>query len=214
YKGYDPLNDPGWATTGAPTPALYARWCRHLCGIACLRMVLLHRDGHAPDLFTLLTGARNAGAYVREPDGTIKGLIYAPFVEYTAHTHRLPAAVHGDLDLEGLVALLDAGHMVMASVFKEIRRPEHEPERRGGHLVLAIGRRGGQIIFRNPSGHTDAARKPATSLDRFGAFFGARGISLDPRHTVRRTPDPTAGRRPVASRPTTEQGEPRCMPCP
>ncbi|MDR6980816.1 hypothetical protein J2X68_007558 [Streptomyces sp. 3330] len=131
YEGYDPVNDPGWEKTGAPSPAFYARWCRHLCGIACLRMVLLHRDGRAPDMFTLLTGARNAGAYVREADGTVKGLIYAPFVEYTAHTHRLPAAVHGDLDLDGLVALLDAGHMVMASVSKEIRRPEHKPERRG-----------------------------------------------------------------------------------
>ncbi|MEU9314052.1 peptidase [Streptomyces sp. NPDC048256] len=115
YEGYDPVNDPGWEKTGAPSPAFYARWCRHLCGIACLRMALLHRDGRAPDRFTLLTGARNAGAYVREPDGTVKGLIYAPFVEYTAHTHQLPGAVHGDLGLDGLVALLDAGHMVMAS---------------------------------------------------------------------------------------------------
>ncbi|MFF3207990.1 C39 family peptidase [Streptomyces sp. NPDC002962] len=203
YQGYDPVNDPGWVKTGAPSPAFYARWCRHLCGIACLRMVLLHRDGRAPDLFTLLTGARNAGAYVREADGTVKGLIYAPFVEYAAHTHRLPGAVHGDLDLDGLVALLDAGHTVMASVSKEIRRPEHKPERRGGHLVLAIGRRGGEIFFRNPSGHTDAARKAAVSLDRFDAFFGGRGLSLDTRRTVRRTPDLSAGRRPVASRPTT-----------
>ncbi|GHE57211.1 transposase family protein [Streptomyces capitiformicae] len=191
------------AAAGAPTQKIYARWCRHMCGITCLRMVLLHRDGHAPSMFELLNGACRYGAYVKQDDGTIKGLIYAPFVEYVADTHRLPGEVHGELDLDGLVDLLGAGRMVMVSVSKEIRRPDIAPERRGGHLVLAIGRRDGQIILRNPSGHTPEALAPTMPLDRFGAFFGGRCLSLDPRSTVRRRTALTAASRPGASQPST-----------
>ncbi|WP_405537533.1 peptidase [Streptomyces sp. NBC_00075] len=202
YDGHDPARDPAWQTTGAPSQTIYGRWCRHLCGMACLHMVLLHRDGHAPDLFELLAGARHFGAYVRETDG-IKGLIYRPFAEYVEHTYRIPAAVHPELDLDGLAALLDDGHMVMASVSKEIRRPEHDPEQREGHLVLAIGRTEGQIAFRNPSGHTPQALAPVMPMDRFGDFFAGRGISLDVRRTVRHPPARTSVSGPVASQPTT-----------
>lgn len=202
YDGHDPARDPAWQTTGAPSQTIYGRWCRHLCGMACLHMVLLHRDGHAPDLFELLAGARHFGAYVRETDG-IKGLIYRPFAEYVENTYRIPAAVHPELDLDGLTTLLDEGHMVMASVSKEIRRPEHDPEQREGHLVLAIGRTEGQIAFRNPSGHTPQALAPVMPMDRFGDFFAGRGISLDVRRTVRHPPARTSVSGPVASQPTT-----------
>ncbi|MFJ5645855.1 peptidase [Streptomyces sp. NPDC093223] len=205
YQGYDPAADPAWAETGAPSRAAYARWCRHICGIACLRMILLHQSesGHAPYLFTLLRGARRFGAYGQNADGTIKGLIYAPFTEYVRQTHGLPATVHGELDLDGLTALLDSGHMVLASVSKEIRRPDLDPERAGGHLVLVTGLRDGQIHFRNPSGHTPHTRAAVLPLDRFGAFFGGRGVSVGPRRTVRRRPAQTPVSRPVASPTTT-----------
>ncbi|WNZ14958.1 C39 family peptidase (plasmid) [Streptomyces sp. 11x1] len=201
YEGHDPGDDPAWKTTGAPSQSLYARWCRHMCGMACLRMVLLHQKGYSLNLFSLLAGARHYGAYVRT--GTdIKGLFYAPFVDYVEQTHGVPAAVHGHLDLDGLLALLDTGHMVMASVSKEIRRPEADPERKGGHLVLAIGHQDGKIHFRNPSGHTPESLTAALSPDRFAAFFGGRGISLDPRRSVRRRAAPATAVRPVASRPS------------
>lgn len=201
YEGHDPGDDPAWKTTGAPSQSIYARWCRHMCGMACLRMVLLHQAGHAPNLFALLHGARHHGAYVRTADD-IKGLIYAPFVDYVQKTHGISAAVHGNLDLDGLLALLDRGHMVMASVSKEIRRPEADPERKGGHLVLAIGHQDGLIHFRNPSGHTPEALTAALPPERFDAFFGGRGISLDPRRSVRRRPASATASRPVASRPS------------
>ncbi|MFE1841671.1 C39 family peptidase [Streptomyces sviceus] len=209
YSGHDPADDPGWATTGAPSQTTYGRWCRHMCGIACLRMVLLHRDGQAPMPFQLLAGARRYGAYVKQDDGTIKGLIYAPFAEYARDTHDLPVTVHGTLEMSELVDLLDAGRMVMASVSKEIRRPEIDPERRGGHLVLAIGRQKDQIVFRNPSGHTPKAREATLPTRRFADFFGGRGVSLDlrqlqphnPPHAPAVTSNPSTG--PVASTQTT-----------
>ncbi|MFC4507010.1 MULTISPECIES: C39 family peptidase [Streptomyces] len=202
YEGHDPGADPAWKTTGAPSQHIYARWCRHMCGVACLRMVLLHHKGYAPNLFALLQGARHHGAYVRTGND-IKGLIYAPFVDYVQQTHDLDAAVQGNLDMDGLLALLGTGHMVMTSVSKEIRKPEADPERKGGHLVLAIGYRDGRIHFRNPSGHTPESRAAALPPDRFDAFFGGRGISLDPRRSVRRRHALVTTTSPVASRPTT-----------
>lgn len=151
YEGHDPAADPAWAVSGAPNRAAYGRWCGHMCGIACLRMALLHRDGTAPSLFRLLDGARRHGAYVRQDDGSVKGLIYAPFARYAAAAHGLGAEVAPELSTRRLVELLDAGRMVMVSVSKEIRRPEADPPSRGGHLVLAVGHRAGRIHFRNPS---------------------------------------------------------------
>ncbi|MGW4490858.1 peptidase [Streptomyces sp. NPDC004376] len=204
YEGYDAANDPRWQTSGAPSQRVYARWCRHMCGIACLRMALLHRDGYAPDLFTLLQGARHFGAYVRQAGGTeIRGMIYAPFAQYVQATHHLPATIHGTLELGALLDLLDDGRMVMASVSKEIRRPEHDPERRGGHLVLAIGHRDGQIVFRNPSGHTPQTRSAVLPVERFGVFFGGRGVSLHPSRRLRPGPLLPGVSRPVAPQPTT-----------
>ncbi|MFJ8509722.1 peptidase [Streptomyces avermitilis] len=173
-----------------------------MCGIACLRMALWHRDGQAPSLFELLNGARHYGAYIRQGQ-EIKGLIYEPFVRYVRDTHALAGEVHPDLDLLGLGELLDAGRLVMASVSKEIRRPDRAPQRRGGHLVLAIGRSEDTIVLRNPSGHTPQARAAVMDMEQFEPFFSGRGISLNLRRTVERRPAKTEAARPVASQPTT-----------
>ncbi|MGW5879441.1 hypothetical protein ACWFMI_23115 [Nocardiopsis terrae] len=61
--------------------------------MASLRMVLLHRDGHAPPLMKLLHGVRRAGGYLEQADGSVKGLVYAPFVEYVRDHHGLHAQI-------------------------------------------------------------------------------------------------------------------------
>ncbi|WP_319368250.1 peptidase [Streptomyces scabiei] len=202
YEGHDPADDRNWKLSGAPSQAVYGRWCRHICGMACLRMALLHRSDEAPSLFTLLAGARRYGAYVQQ-DEEIRGLIYAPFARYVQDTHQMGATVHGELALDHLIELLDEGRMVMTSVSKEIRRPSYDPERRGGHLVLAIGHQNSRIFYRNPSGHTPEAREASLPVGRFADFFGGRGVSLDLRRTVRHQPAPAATTRPVASPSTT-----------
>ncbi len=42
--------------------------------MACLRMALAARDGHAPSLFTLLDGCLEYGGYAEEPRGRVTGL--------------------------------------------------------------------------------------------------------------------------------------------
>ncbi|AIJ17445.1 MULTISPECIES: hypothetical protein [Streptomyces] len=75
YQGRDRAADPRWAESGAPVLDTYRTWCGHMCGIACLRMALLARNGDAPTLFELLEGARKYGAYTEDADtGAIHGL--------------------------------------------------------------------------------------------------------------------------------------------
>lgn len=49
---------------------------------------------------------------------------------------------------------------------------------RGGHLVLVIGYDGQGLHFRNPSGHTPAARSAVLPEVDFERFFAGRGVSL------------------------------------
>ena len=179
YEGRDHGADPRWAESGAPDLDTYRRWCGHMCGIACLRMALLARTSDAPTMFQLLDGARKYGAYTEDAEtGSIRGLIYAPFVQYVQDIHRLGAEVHPNLTVPDLLDLLDEERLVMASVHKEIRRPEIPAPGKGGHLVLVTGRQGDTVHFRNPSGHTDQARTASLPVTEFAEFFGGRGVSL------------------------------------
>jgi hypothetical protein len=142
--------------------------------MACFAMVLLARDGVAPSLYELAMGCMEYGAYTNEP-GKPEGLIYRPFAEYARDKHGLAAEVITDLDPARLAAEADAGRLVIASVYAGIRRPESDPPRTGGHLVLVTGRDGDQVTFRNPSGHTPdtvAATLPMAVFDRFAAHRG------------------------------------------
>ncbi|MFD5113288.1 C39 family peptidase [Streptomyces sp. NPDC058391] len=192
YGGLDPATDPAWATSGAATLADYGRWCGQLCGMTCLRMALGAAGGTAPGetvptLFALRDGALKYGAYTEDPeDGTIRGLIYAPFAEYVRAAHGLDATVHRLLTPAELVDLLDEGRSVMASVHYEIRNPRRPAPGRGGHLVLATGRTEDRVHFHNPSGTTADSRAADLPLDDFTRFFAGRGVSFAPR--TRQTP--------------------------
>jgi len=45
YGGQPRAEDPRWRESGAPDRETYAAWCARWCGMACLRMALLARDG-------------------------------------------------------------------------------------------------------------------------------------------------------------------------
>jgi len=143
-------------------------------------MILEHRDGTAPSLHSLLTGSLPFGAYQEQPGGSIQGMYYDPFAQYTAARHRLKAQVHRQLPISGIQAELAAGCLVIASVHKEIRRPSVPPLSKGGHLVLVTGYDGDLLHFRNPSGHTHSARNAILSCATFTDFYAERAISVRP----------------------------------
>ncbi len=181
YTGHDPGDDSAWALTGAVSRAEYATWCRHCCGMACLQMVLAHRDGRPTPLLDLLRASLPYGVYTTD-DGRIRGMFYTPFLTYARAEHQLDGQVHPTLTVDGLRDRLTAGAtMVVASVHKEIRRPDRPAPGRGGHLVLVTGYQydTDTLTFHNPSGHTPGTRAAELPTGVFETFFAGRGITLD-----------------------------------
>jgi len=145
-------DDPAWAESGAVSPADYARWAEHLCGVACLRMVLAARGITPPrarDLARVLTGY---GAYVEQADGNIRGLIYAPAITWLAEAHAMPAEIILDRAAEDIPPLLANGGMFIASVHPAMRRPADPAPGKGGHLVLVFLCRPGHLAARQTIG--------------------------------------------------------------
>lgn len=172
-------DDPAWAQSGAETPQDYARWADHLCGVACLRMALAGRGITPPcarDLARMLT---RQGAYVEEPGGHIRGLIYAPAITWLAETHAMAAEIILDRAAEDIPPLLAGGGLFIASVHPAIRRPTEPAPGKGGHLVLVFRAEQGVLRLHNPSGHDAASQADArVAIADFGRFFAGRGIWL------------------------------------
>ncbi|WP_248581598.1 C39 family peptidase [Nocardioides sp. InS609-2] len=179
YGGRSRVDDPRWPESGAPDLDAYATWSVRWCGMACLRMVLLARDGHAPTLYDLTMGGLRYGAYSNEP-GQPQGLIYGPFADYAGAVHSLEVEVVPHLEPARLVSEVGSGHMVIASVHPEIRRPHRPPPGKGGHLVLVTSYTPARqtIGFMDPAGHTARAARASLVLPVFETFFANRGVVL------------------------------------
>ncbi len=174
------LKDPRWVLSGARNVEDYARWAGNLCGMACLKMVLAARTGKAVPIMDLAMGCRDYGGYVEEPDGRIKGLIYAPFVYFVRDRFGMNTRVVTGVSAADIADILAQSEFFVASVHHSIRWPETEPPARGGHLVLVTALDENTIRFHNPSGHIDATRENVEMpLDIFDKFFAGRGIAID-----------------------------------
>lgn len=172
-------DDPLWPRSGAAGAADYARWAEHLCGVACLRMALAARGMTPPRAFDLARELTRRGGYVLQPDGGIRGLIYAPAVAWLRQAPRIAAEVRVDVAAEEVPGLVADRGMFIASVHPWIRWPDRDPPSRGGHLVLVFGTRDGTLRLHNPSGDTAAARQDARlAVADFARFYAGRGIFL------------------------------------
>ncbi|WP_270935352.1 hypothetical protein [Falsiroseomonas oryzae] len=177
--GRDAATDPLWRASGAEHLAEYARWASHLCGCACLQMALGARGRDILPIHAVRRGVQARGGYVEQPDGGIRGLVYAGAVDWLA-AQGIPARIVLDLAAEDIPALLAPGALFIASVHGAIRWPDRDPPARGGHLVLVFGvAADGALRFHNPSGDTPASRVDARLAPRdFDRFFAGRGILL------------------------------------
>ncbi len=172
-------DDPAWAASGAETAEEYARWADHLCGVACLRMALAARGITPPRARDLARVLTRYGAYVEEPDGFIRGLIYAPAITWLAETHAMPAEIILDRAAEDILPLLADGGLFIASVHPAIRRPAEVAPGKGGHLVLVFAADGDAIRLHNPSGHDAPSQADVrVPMADFARFFAGRGIWL------------------------------------
>lgn len=178
-SGRDAATDPLWRESGAESAAEYALWCEHLCGSACLQMALGALGRDIPPIHAIRRGVEAEGGYVVQPDGAIRGLIYAGAVAWLAG-QGIAARIVLDLPAEGIAPLIQDGRLFIASAHPWLRWPEREPPARGGHLVLVFGiAPDGALRFHNPSGDTAATRADARlSPAAFGRFFAGRGILI------------------------------------
>lgn len=172
-------DDPAWAGSGAESPQDYARWAEHLCGVACLRMVLAARGITPPRARDLARVLTRHGAYVEQEDGHIRGLIYAPAITWLAQAHAMPAEIILDRAAEDIPPLLAEGGLFIASVHPAMRCPAEAAPGKGGHLVLVFGAMQGALRLHNPSGHDAASQCDArVAIADFARFFAGRGIWL------------------------------------
>jgi hypothetical protein len=179
--GADPAELHDWRADGYCDAESYRLWSRNTCGIACLQSLLsLSQEQATPARKAdLIYSAVHWGALVPRPDGSIKGLIYAPFVEWIGSDYQLEAYSHPALSIDNLVQLLATGEwLVMASVSSEIRWPATPPTRQGGHLVLAFDLDQDVITFHNPSGLSGSADSAKCTLSQFQNFYAGRGIAI------------------------------------
>jgi hypothetical protein len=173
-------HDPQWASSGARAVEEYDAWARHVCGMACLKMILAARTGRIVPTLELARRCTAYGGYTVDPEsGLIKGLIYAPFVKFIGEEFAIRAEVVTNVTTAQLPEIFQRAEFVMASVHPWIRWPQREPPGRGGHLVLAIECSASEITFHNPSGHDRSSQEQASlSLEQFDRFFAGRGVAI------------------------------------
>jgi hypothetical protein len=122
--------DPLWRGSGAETLDEYAVWAANICGMACLKMILASRGEIVPTI-ELARRCTGYGGYVVN-EGSIKGLIYAPFVSFVQEAFGLRAEVMTNVATADIPAILGRSRFFIASVSSSIRWPEREPHRRAG----------------------------------------------------------------------------------
>jgi hypothetical protein len=176
--GADPCTTGPWRQTGFSDPAEYRFWSHRLCGLACLESALRYWAVPHPHRAALVEDACAWGAYVRHPDGRVDGLLYAPFLRWVAARFGLTGVVHGTIGLAELAGTVSADSVAIASVSAEIRWPDRQNERRGGHLVLITGAEDGRVWFHNPSGLPSTAVDASLPVATMERFYAGRGLTL------------------------------------
>ncbi|WP_342705090.1 hypothetical protein OHZ10_28515 [Burkholderia arboris] len=176
-------DDPLWRESGARSPEEYAQWSPHICGIACLKMLLAQRTKRVLPLLELVHDAVTFGVYRPELGDGGKRLLYRPFVQWLGERFQMRGSVVEHTESAVLEARLRDGHRLMASVHPGIRHRDVEPPARGGHLVLVLGvdAQSGDWIFHNPSGfERDTQENVTMRRETFDRYFANRGILIAP----------------------------------
>lgn len=173
-----PADDPLWKQSGASSQNEYITWANHVCGMACLKMVLAAQTGRIIPIMQLTRQALAYGAYTINKDN-IQGMIYAPFVKFVSTIFSISARIEIDINASQISNFLQDNPFFIASVHPHIRWPERTPPKKGGHLVLVTAADDNSITFHNPSGHTPETRKNAMLCHKsFDRFFAGRGVLI------------------------------------
>lgn len=172
-------DDPRWKESGARTTDEYTSWSWSCCGMACLKMILAHKQHKIVPTVTLGKKCLEYGGYT-QPVEKSPGLYYKPFVTFVKNEYDLDAKAVGALTLAEIKRTISGEGYAMVSVTPEIRFPEDEPTTRGGHLVLIVGYddRKQVMYLNNPSGFKESQENVAIPYRQFMKFFDNKGILI------------------------------------
>jgi hypothetical protein len=138
-------------------------------------MILAARIGRVLPTIELARRCTAYGGYTIDDGGQIKGLIYAPFVDFIWKEFSIRAEIATGVAASDIAKLLRGGDLFIASVHPSIRWPDREPPTRGGHLVLVLEATAKAILFHNPSGHKIASQEyVSVPISTFEKFFRSR----------------------------------------
>jgi len=171
-------DDPKWRKSGARTRDEYQTYSWNMCGMACLRMILLDRSGKADTIIKLGKKCTKYGGYTL-PFGESAGLQYRQFAAFMKSEYDIDSIVKPALLQHDIKVAISKGEYVIASVSPQIRRPDSLPQHKGGHLVLITGYDDVKRIFylHNPSGIAGLSQvNTVISYRDFRKFFAHRGI--------------------------------------
>lgn len=173
--------DPQWARSGAASPEEYEYWCCHICGMACLKMVLADFLSKEYKTIELAKKAAFYKAYIPKRN-TIDGLFYAPFCLFLAKEFDIDSDYYTFMTQKVIKYELNKNNYVIASVNQKIREGgKNISKNKNGHLVLITGYDEAIKVFyiHNPSGYYKQSQiNQSLSYDEFGSFFGHRGIVI------------------------------------
>lgn len=172
--------DPLWQNSGAVTPTEYELWSWNACGMACLKMLLEHKQALKVPLVTLAKQCLSYGGY-QEPLLDSPGLFYKPFCTFVSTEYQLDAAPVAALTITEIINTISQSGYIIASVNPAIRDPNGIPTSQGGHLILVFGynKKTKTLYFHNPSGGTTQNQSNVSlSYKLFKKFFAYKGIVI------------------------------------
>jgi hypothetical protein len=134
-----PEGSDAWQGFGS-TEAEYRKWAAHVCGIACVRSLVLAAHGVAPTLWHLTQRAVALGVFQVESPEVIRGAFHAP-LRLLLLEHGIDASLFRNESEDALWRLAGQGALILS-----IRLSALGDELSGTHLVLTVGRKDGHLL--------------------------------------------------------------------
>ncbi len=174
-------SDPLWQNSGAATPQEYELWSWNVCGMACLKMLLAHKQALKIPVITLAKQCLSYGGY-QGPLKDSPGLFYKPFCTFVEKEYQLKAKPVTALTITEMINTISSNGYVIASVNPAIRDPNSTPTNKGGHLILIFGynQKTKTLYFHNPSGgDKQNQNNVGLTYPQFQKFFAYKGIVIE-----------------------------------
>ncbi|WP_322882173.1 C39 family peptidase [Pandoraea sputorum] len=175
----DHCEDPDWINSGFTTPNDYRFWSNRACGIACLESILDFMKIPRPNRRELIEAATSRGAYIKNGDHSVKGLIYEPFCNWIRDSYEIKSFIYENKTFDYVGEFIKKSFMAISSVSAEIRSPNDPNNRKGGHLVLIHGIEGETLYLHNPSGIPPFQQDAAIKMEIAEQFHAGRGIIVE-----------------------------------